>query len=137
MSTSGRMKQADTWLAFARRDLGDAEVLATSGGSIESVCFHAQEAAEKSLKALLVFRGQRVPTVHNLVALAERLMDPDDLFGFAEMLASLNRWVTLSRYPPEPGEEGPLVATPDAAIRLARSVVQLAESEIEGDASPG
>lgn len=131
---SARMPQAQTWLAFARRDLADAEVLATAGGSIESICFHAQEAAEKSLKALLVLRGQRVPRVHNLVALAERLMDPAELSDFARLLASLNRWVTLSRYPPEPGEDEPLGATPDAAIGLARSVVEMAVAEIEGSA---
>ena len=32
-------------------------------------CFHAQQAAEKALKAVLVAQGVEPPSIHNLVAL--------------------------------------------------------------------
>lgn len=60
------------WIEHARSDLA----LARLGRDAEDVlsaqvCFHAQQAVEKTLKAVLLHRSVAFPLTHDLVALAE------------------------------------------------------------------
>lgn len=62
------------WIEKAKRDLRMAAfALSESGRLWDQVCFHAQQAAEKSLKAVLVAMEIEVPRTHDLVFLLERL----------------------------------------------------------------
>ena len=55
------------WLNRARSNLVRAkEGFHLSGVYLEDLCFDAQQAAEKALKALLLHRGVRFPYVHDL-----------------------------------------------------------------------
>jgi len=56
------------WLARARSDLAIAAAR-IEGAYLEDLCFHAQQAAEKALKALLLHLGVRFPHVHDLAQL--------------------------------------------------------------------
>ncbi len=58
------------WLARAENDLLNIENnLAASRVPWDTICFHAQQAAEKFLKTFLVYHIQPVPRTHDLVAL--------------------------------------------------------------------
>ena len=59
------------WLRYAKADLALARVPLPQGGLYELLCFHAQQAAEKSVKAVLLHYGIEPPRTHNL----ERLID--------------------------------------------------------------
>jgi HEPN domain-containing protein len=48
---------AADWLRYARADLVLARGPLPEGGLYALLCFHAQQVAEKSLKAVLMFRG--------------------------------------------------------------------------------
>lgn len=61
-----RSTHARQWLAKARSDLVAAERLIAAGGPYDAVCFHAQQAAEKALKALLAFAQAPILHTHNL-----------------------------------------------------------------------
>lgn len=88
------------WLAFAERDMRAAKELEDAAeGHTEAVVYWAQQAAEKALKALLVFEGSLVPRTHDLAVLralscayAEHGPDRVDL-------ALLTRQAAGSRYP--------------------------------------
>jgi HEPN domain-containing protein len=54
------------WLARARGDLALARAPLPEGGFYEDLCFHAQQAAEKALKALYFSRGWAFRYVHDL-----------------------------------------------------------------------
>ena len=59
-----------TWLVKAENDLLNIENnLKASNVPWDTVCFHAQQAAEKFLKAFLVFNAQPLIRTHDLVAL--------------------------------------------------------------------
>ena len=47
---------SEDWLRYAKADLALAQVPLPAGGLYELLCFHAQQAAEKSLKAVLMRR---------------------------------------------------------------------------------
>ncbi len=58
---------ARDWLAKAATDLAVCDRLLTEGTEFsEAVAFHAQQAAEKSLKALLVARQVEFPKTHDI-----------------------------------------------------------------------
>ena len=71
------------WLNRARSNLALAKNR-IPGAYLEDLCFEAQQAAEKSLKAVMVLRSIRFPYVHDLSRLVslmekERIEIPDVL----------------------------------------------------------
>lgn len=61
------------WLRKADHDLLNIQNnLAAREIPWDTVCFHAQQAAEKFLKAFLVFHGRDLSKTHDLVALLAR-----------------------------------------------------------------
>ena len=82
------MRRARSNLARARAGRVAPEVL------LEDLCFDAQQAAEKAIKAVLVDRGIPFPKTHDLIALLtllansgmpipEDIKEADDLTGYA------------------------------------------------------
>ena len=72
---SDRCDLARGWLLKgAQRPHACRRTLAADG-PYDTTCFHAQQAIEKSLKALLAFHGQPVPRTHDLEEL-QRLCSP-------------------------------------------------------------
>jgi HEPN domain-containing protein len=61
------------WIQKAENDISSAHHLAKSMYPVptEIVCFHCQQAAEKYLKAFLVYNDQEPPKTHDLIELAK------------------------------------------------------------------
>ena len=55
-----------SWLAYAESDLAVAGGADRPGVLTETLCFHAQQAAEKAIKAGLVAGGAEPPRTHDL-----------------------------------------------------------------------
>lgn len=108
------------WVAKADADLGVAQHLwAERSPYREAIGFHAQQAAEKYLKAYLTRRGVEFPRTHSLELLLD-LITPDN----PSLAASLRRVTLLTPYGVDyryPGESPPM--TPEDA----RSAVELAQ----------
>lgn len=120
--------QPASWMAFARSDLQMTRLPRTDDIMLETLCFHAQQAAEKSIKAVLVSRGVRVPRTHSIEALIDLL--PQDIERTPDLIASANLsdYATTFRYP---GMEEPVTEEEyHEAVCLAGSVVHWAESII-------
>lgn len=117
------------WLAKAENDLLNIENnLAAADVPWDTVCFHAQQAAEKLLKALLVSRGEIVPRTHDLSALLGGCQAAGfDVASISEDCQRLQPYAVLTRYPGSPfepdAEEGQLAA--EAAARVMDAVRQL------------
>ena len=70
------------WLVKASRDLATADYEMTADPPFaEDVAFHAQQAAEKSLKAFLVWHSIPFRKTHNLVELGEACCRIDESLG--------------------------------------------------------
>ena len=63
------------WLNRARSNLTRAKAR-LEGVYLEDLCFDAQQAAEKAIKALLIARGVEFPYVHDLSRLLTVLVEP-------------------------------------------------------------
>jgi len=65
-------EEAAKFLRLAKRDLIAFRILRDSGETdMFSALFHAQQCAEKSLKAVLAHNNQFVPRIHDLLGLVE------------------------------------------------------------------
>jgi len=122
------MKKADAaivvvreWLAKAENDLLAATHTLKLGRRCptDTVCFHAQQCAEKYLKALLVFRGRDFPKTHDLEALAAYLGNGRNLGLSPDDLANLKRYATVTRYP---GAEPISLAEARRAVAAAKRI---------------
>ena len=65
----------------------------------DSFCFHAQQYAEKMIKAKLAEMGIRPPKVHNLVLLLEAFPDSPDILRAVEIAGVLESYAVDIRYP--------------------------------------
>jgi HEPN domain-containing protein len=90
-----------SWLDIARGDLAMASIDLPIHATYELLCFHAQQAAEKSIKGLLVHLGIDFPYTHNIQMLVALL--PDELQNIIEFQEAeeLTPYAVLTRYPGE------------------------------------
>jgi HEPN domain-containing protein len=112
---------AREWIAKAENDLLNAAHTLGLGRRCptDTVCFHAQQCAEKYLKALLSLRGVDFAKTHDLEALAARLRNGRTPAISQDDLAGLTRHATVTRYP---GAEEIGVADARRAVAAARRV---------------
>jgi|WetSurMetagenome_2_1015567.scaffolds.fasta_scaffold880349_2 HEPN domain-containing protein len=54
------------WLRKADSDLANAELCLAAEKSLDTACFHCQQAAEKALKAYLIVKHAEFPLTHDL-----------------------------------------------------------------------
>lgn len=94
-----------------------------------SACFHAQQCAEKYLKALLVANGSAFPKTHDLLVLRELVekvgvLEPVE----GKQLQILSDYTVWTRYP----AEDPTVEDAREAMEIAKSVRQFARRRLSG-----
>jgi HEPN domain-containing protein len=129
-------QEAYEWVEAAERDRDAVRILAEAARvPHEIVAFHAQQCAEKYLKALLVQHGRRVPFVHDLLKLNREAQELcDGLAALETECERLTPFGTVTRYPGSamrPGPEHvPLVTRWVDSIRAAvRSCLALSQAE--------
>ncbi len=86
-------------LRYAEDDLRSAEILLEQSGIPRTSCFHAQQAAEKSIKAIFVFLQVDFPFTHDLNRLRDLLSDGWTVKEDFPDLAELSAWAVEPRYP--------------------------------------
>lgn len=114
----------EAWLVYAHSDLTLAAAT-VPGVMLENLCFHAQQAAEKSLKAVLIDRQIAFPRTHSIKLLIELL--PADITRTPVLLnaTALTEYATVFRYP---GEVEPITEEEyQHLLDMAADVVQWAE----------
>lgn len=116
------------WIRRARSNLAQSRQRA-DGVYLEDLCFQAQQAAEKALKAVLMLRAQQPPRSHNIGDLLTRAalsgaQVPETLLESS----ILSDYAVQARYPSaaEPVDETEW----GAAVRLAEAVVEWASGQL-------
>jgi len=121
------------WLNRARSNL---MVARAEGPAIylEDLCFNAQQAAEKAIKALLIQHNVEFPYVHDLAELLTLLEQAGlEIPESVRQAERLTRFAVFTRYPglappisPEESHE---------ALALAEAVVHWAEAQVRSERS--
>ena len=90
------------WVAKAEGDFLTAgrELRARKAPNYDAVCFHAQQCAEKYLKAMLQENKKHIPKIHNLVELMMLCEEIDNSFELLRAdLVTMERYSVRVRYP--------------------------------------
>jgi HEPN domain-containing protein len=121
------------WLARARADLAIARIPLPAEGRYEDLCLHAQQAAEKAIKAVYRAADWRFSYTHNL----GQLLDGLERNGIAvpdgvRAAIVLTEYAHQTRYPG--GSEPVTEAEHARAVALAAAVVEWASERIRGTA---
>jgi HEPN domain-containing protein len=129
MNAASKPDNPRDWLARARSNLLLAESGRQHGVFLEDLCFEAQQAAEKALKAVCVFCKVEFPKTHSLITLAGLLEQagvqlPPEVRE-ADLLTS---YAVQARYPD--WDEAVTESEYQRALTIARHVIAWAEKVI-------
>ncbi|MDY7001273.1 MAG: HEPN domain-containing protein [Thermodesulfobacteriota bacterium] len=120
---------AAEWLQFAQSDLALAKISLPDQVFYNALCFHAQQAAEKSIKALLVRFGIHPPKTHSIESLLAFLPKTLEIPPEVEWAAGLTDYAVTTRYPGD--FEEVLESEWKDAVRMAEEVFIWAKRTIE------
>jgi HEPN domain-containing protein len=130
-SNPSQWEEAGLWLSKAAEDIAAAHLL-LSAEMASSASFHAQQAMEKILKALLVAARQDVRRTHDLGDLSsEANRFWPTLIPTLFPLAAIGRWYLTSRYP---GTDDP----PPSLTEIAEALTEIEElmAAVRGQITP-
>lgn len=127
--------EARRWLETAREDLKFSHY-AAEGEFFAQACFHAQQAAEKAVKAAHYATGARAVIGHGIRSLIERLEPPDPVLDLLlDNARELDLLYVPTRYPNGLDTGTPGVAFSKAqaerALELAGTVCKAVASHVE------
>ena len=127
--SKNRPGSPEDWLLHARSDLALAEISPPEDVMLEGLCFHAQQAVEKVLKALLVSYNLEFPRTHNIGSLLDLLPDTVSIPSEVEEAAGLTDYAVMTRYP---GDTEPVnIDEYKQAICLARTVLEWVQQPLQ------
>jgi len=111
------------WVGKAESDLTNLELCLAHERALDTACFHAQQAAEKYLKAYLIAVDREFPLVHNLEKLIQTCAEQEP--RFLELLAlgqELTPYAVELRYD---ADFAPTLETAEAARDAAQRIKAL------------
>jgi len=119
-------------MKLAHNDLIAANAVVSSGLALNTVCFHAQQAAEKSLKAVLASHGLIYPKIHDLAKLIQLIDDLGcDLKIARGEVSSLTVYAVDIRY----DNLEPVLEEASAAVKLAEKLYSIISTLLAADVS--
>jgi HEPN domain-containing protein len=99
---NGPAELAKGWIAKADSDLATADLVVKGSGPFDTACYHAQQAIEKCLKAVLALTGAAIPRTHNLEELGDRVTEAMPTLALdADELAEITPFAVELRYDPD------------------------------------
>ena len=135
------------WLKFSQMDFTSAKYLFDSPlhpSPLEIICYHCQQAAEKAIKALIVYLGEPggMPKVHNLSFLLNQIKNiakdckgkeiPTEIYDCADRLTQFS---VMPRYPNEIEVDEPMTRKAlEDATDLINWVSAIIETSSQGKA---
>jgi HEPN domain-containing protein len=116
------------WLNRAKSNLAHAQSI-NPDVLFEDLCYDAQQAAEKAIKAVFICRSERFPFVHDLDDLLDLLQQNGlRIPKYVRQARELSRFAVVTRYP---GLVGPVTLRQyRRAVRIAAAVLRWAERQI-------
>jgi HEPN domain-containing protein len=118
------------WVSKAEGDFVTAgrELRARKSPNYDAACFHAQQCAEKYLKAVLQANDMRIPKIHFLLELLALILKFDGSYEFLKAdLNVLEDYAVRFRYPGEFAEKDEA----QAAFAAAGTVRTFARQKLE------
>ena len=94
---------AKEWLKYAEQDLLTIKKILDEEYLTNVIAFHAQQCIEKSFKALIYFKTDKTPKIHNLISLYGTVRNYVNLSFDMEVFKQINETYIDARYPGDIG----------------------------------
>lgn len=119
------------WMKKGDNDLLNAEtVIRIDNPPTDTICFHAQQCAEKYLKAYLLSKGEEIIKTHNLRFLIEKcLIYSGDFETLRKEAIILTAYSVETRYPGDLIEYS--IKEAKEAIEMAKKIKQFITNKME------
>ena len=128
------VEEFEIWLRRAESNLRIARAGREEGVFLEDLCFEAQQAAEKALKALLIYLGGKYPRVHTFTVLLARLEQYVVVPEAIRDAVELSDYAVQMRYP---GDYFPVSEEEyERALKLAERVLCWARAQVRESTEP-
>ncbi len=115
-------------LLKAESDLANARTCLAAGQALDTVCFHAQQAAEKAIKAYLTAQNVEYPFIHNIEKLVNLCFTRDDSFSEIKALGqTLTPYAVGLRYD---HQFWPSADTAREAVETAVTIVEFVRQRL-------
>ncbi len=135
MSLDPKGQETKEWLTIAKTDLAASRKLAGDTEFATQSVFHAQQSAEKAIKAFLVWHQLRFKKDHDLGYLGDIAIEKDiTLSNLIDEAVSLNPYAVTARYPGFDDEIESLEV--EAAILLAEKIFNEILSRLPQEVHP-
>lgn len=130
-----QLSEPQLWINLARADLQLAREHEPDDSALVRGlrCFHCQQAAEKSIKAVLAHLQVEFPRIHYLADLLLLLTERVEVPQAVRRASELSVYAVATRYPDDLPEAS--VADLAEAVELALPVIEWADSLIFPDAT--
>jgi HEPN domain-containing protein len=130
------VSETRAWLVRAERDLAAAvHELTAEPPFVEDIVFHAQQAAEKTLKAFLTWHGTAFRKTHSLEELGEQCLGIEPaLKAIIDLAVPLTAYAWMFRYPGEP--DAPTRTEAERALATARKVFETVLGRLPEEVRP-
>ena len=132
MSVTDReiIQKVQQWLAYGDEDLRLAKhgLTLASGAPYRLIAYHAQQCAEKSFKAYLIYYRIDFPYTHNIARLLELCPDKHEWSTNLEDAEELTPFAITTRYPGE--DEAVTESEAKRAIEIAEDVRTIIRSAL-------
>ncbi len=116
-------KQVENWLDAASDDIRLIEKIREDESLTNMIAFHAEQAVEKSFKAVLEQYESKVPRIHNIIKLKELIEKYIKIDLDKNLLMEISEVYTETRYPSDLG----LIPTGKPSIKTASNYKKFAE----------
>jgi len=121
---NGPADLARGWLRKADSDLATAELVVAGDGPYDTACYHAQQAVEKSLEAVLAHCGTSIPRTHNVEDLGQAAVEARPSLKLdLDALAEITPFAVELRYDPDFWPDRDTAVEAVASARTVRSAV--------------
>ena len=121
------------WTQRAENDISSALYLAENmrPAPAEIICFHCQQAAEKYLKAFLVYNDQEPPKTHDLIEIVKLCsVFNADFSALNQKCDFLIPFASRTRYPGDPSASNPNDEDIKTALAYAADIIKFVKVKI-------
>lgn len=126
------------WVTKAASDLRGARILGLAvDAPLDTAIYHCQQAAEKAVKAFLVFKEITPEKTHDIRKLSVAAAVYEPRFGeFIDMAATLTPYAWEFRYPGDLADTYPSRAEFEQALEFAQAIYDFVLSLLPAEARP-
>ncbi|MDR2491185.1 MAG: HEPN domain-containing protein [Spirochaetaceae bacterium] len=123
------MKRYESWIDRAKSSYELSKAVISNDIYFEDLCYQAQQAAEKSLKGLMIYYGMETEFTHNIGLLLNELEKYTEIDDSIKNTMNLTNYAVQTRYP---GEYNDITKTEyEEAVKLAKYCLDWVDNKIK------